>query len=121
MIPCKKTCADYYEGCHKNCERWKHFLQQSSAERKEKKAYLNAYNELCSTIVRQCRANTLRHSYWAYCLRGIFAVREYVSAFLPLHSRKKSPFLAPLKIGHTAAHSAQGLCFVHKRIVEWWG
>lgn len=56
MIPCKKTCADYYEGCHKNCERWKHFLQQSSAERKEKKAYLNAYNELCSTIVRQCRA-----------------------------------------------------------------
>lgn len=37
MIPCKKTCADYYEGCHKNCERWKHFLQQSSAERKEKK------------------------------------------------------------------------------------
>ena len=44
MIPCKKTCADYYEGCHKNCERWKHFLQQSSAERKEKKAYLNAYN-----------------------------------------------------------------------------
>lgn len=60
MIPCKKTCADYYEGCHKNCERWKLFLQQSSAERKEKKAYLNAYNELCSTIVRQCRANTLR-------------------------------------------------------------
>ena len=38
MIPCKKTCADYYEGCHKNCERWKHFLQQSSAERKEKKS-----------------------------------------------------------------------------------
>ena len=59
MIPCKKTRADYYEGCHKNCERWKHFLQQSSAERKEKKAYLNAYNELCSTIVRHMATSSV--------------------------------------------------------------
>ena len=72
MIPCKKTCADYYEGCHKNCERWKHFLQQSSAERKEKKAYLNAYNELCSTIVRQCP-----RQYAAAFLLGIVCKTKY--------------------------------------------
>lgn len=58
MIPCRKNCAEYYEGCHKNCERWKEFLYQSSIERKEKKAYLDNYNQLCSTVVRQCLANT---------------------------------------------------------------
>ena len=52
MIPCRKNCAEYYEGCHKNCERWKEFLYQSSIERKEKKAYLDNYNQLCSTVVR---------------------------------------------------------------------
>ncbi len=65
MIPCRKFCADYYEGCHKNCERWKDFLEKSSKEREEKKAYLHTYNELCSTIVRQCRANSLHYSHWA--------------------------------------------------------
>lgn len=58
MIPCRKNCAEYYEGCHKNCARWKEFLYQSSIERKEKKAYLDNYNQLCSTVVRQCLANT---------------------------------------------------------------
>ena len=28
MIPCQKTCADYCEGCHKNCARWKAFLKR---------------------------------------------------------------------------------------------
>ena len=54
----QENCAEYYEGCHKNCERWKEFLYQSSIERKEKKAYLDNYNQLCSTVVRQCLANT---------------------------------------------------------------
>lgn len=37
MIPCQKTCADYCEGCHKNCARWKAFLEQSSQQRREKR------------------------------------------------------------------------------------
>ena len=57
MIPCQKTCADYCEGCHKNCARWKAFLEQSSQQRREKKRYLDYYNDLCSTIIRQCRSN----------------------------------------------------------------
>lgn len=52
-----KTCADYCEGCHKNCARWKAFLEQSSQQRREKKRYLDYYNDLCSTIIRQCRSN----------------------------------------------------------------
>ena len=46
MIPCQKTCA-----------RWKAFLEQSSQQRREKKRYLDYYNDLCSTIIRQCRSN----------------------------------------------------------------
>lgn len=57
MIPCQKTCADYCEGCHKNCARWKAFLEQSSQQRREKKRYLDYYNDLCSTIIRQCCSN----------------------------------------------------------------
>ena len=45
------------EGCHKNCARWKAFLEQSSQQRREKKRYLDYYNDLCSTIIRQCRSN----------------------------------------------------------------
>ncbi len=58
MIPCRKTCADYCEGCHKTCPRWKEFLEKSSIERREKKAYLAYYSELCGTIARQCRASS---------------------------------------------------------------
>ena len=72
MIPCRKNCADYCEGCHKNCARWKAFLEQSSQQRREKKRYLDYYNDLCSTIIRQCRSNNpyLSQRYYLFPTRA---------------------------------------------------
>ena len=42
--------------CHELTELQKRF----SLERQKKKNYLNYYNDLCSTVVRQCRANEVR-------------------------------------------------------------
>ena len=60
MIPCKTGCDHYCEGCHKTCPAWKELQQRFSLERQKKKNYLNYYNDLCSTVVRQCRANEVR-------------------------------------------------------------
>lgn len=60
MIPCKNGCDHYCEGCHKTCPAWKELQQRFSLERQKKKNYLNYYNDLCSTVVRQCRANEVR-------------------------------------------------------------
>lgn len=59
-IPCKTGCDHYCEGCHKTCPAWKELQQRFSLERQKKKNYLNYYNDLCSTVVRQCRANEVR-------------------------------------------------------------
>ena len=51
MIPCQEKCPRYFEGCHKNCARWK----VRSVNRK-KKNYLEYHNAVCSTVIRQCRS-----------------------------------------------------------------
>ena len=60
MIPCKNGCPHYCEGCHKTCARWKTIQAQNELDRRRRKAYMDYYTQLCTTIVRQCRA-TLPH------------------------------------------------------------
>lgn len=57
MLPCRNSCPDYCEGCHKSCARWKTLQQEARARQQAKKAYLNYYWQLCGLIVRQCKAN----------------------------------------------------------------
>ena len=56
MLPCQKTCPSYREGCHKTCANWQARQGALREERQRKRAYLDYYNELCRTVVRQCRA-----------------------------------------------------------------
>ncbi len=53
MIPCRSGCANYCDGCHKTCAHWKELQEKNKAERLEKKAYLEYYNQICSTVLRQ--------------------------------------------------------------------
>jgi hypothetical protein len=55
MIPCKSTCQNYTEGCHKTCARWKALMQQQQIKRQQQKAYLDYHHELCGTLIRQYR------------------------------------------------------------------
>lgn len=56
-VPCQKPAPIIVRAVTKTCARWKAFLEQSSQQRREKKRYLDYYNDLCSTIIRQCRSN----------------------------------------------------------------
>ena len=56
MLPCQTGCPGHREGCHKDCARWKEFQAQQQLQRKKKKDYLKFYNDLCSTVARQCIA-----------------------------------------------------------------
>ncbi|MFI3168475.1 MAG: hypothetical protein R3Y06_00830 [Faecalibacterium sp.] len=46
MIPCKASCENYCEGCHKSCEKWTALQEKQRLERAQKKAYLQKYAEL---------------------------------------------------------------------------
>ena len=41
MIPCREGCAQYQEGCHKTCPRWKEMQEKLKLEKEKKK-----HNEL---------------------------------------------------------------------------
>lgn len=56
MLPCQTGCPGHREGCHKDCARWKEFQAQQQLQRQKKKDYLKFYNDLCSTVARQCIA-----------------------------------------------------------------
>lgn len=56
MLPCQTGCPGHREGCHKDCARWKEFQIQQQLQRQKKKDYLKFYNDLCSTVARQCIA-----------------------------------------------------------------
>ena len=42
--------------CQTGCARWKEFQAQQQLQRQKKKDYLKFYNDLCSTVARQCIA-----------------------------------------------------------------
>ena len=56
MLPCQSECPLHKEGCHKNCTRWQEFQRLQQQDRQKKKDYLRYYNELCTTVTRQCIA-----------------------------------------------------------------
>ncbi len=56
MIPCQEKCPRYFEGCHKNCARWKVLQAQQRSVNRKKKNYLEYHNAVCSTVIRQCRS-----------------------------------------------------------------
>ena len=55
MLPCRRTCADYYEGCHKTCLKWQQIKKQNKDEQEKKKKYLEHYLKLSKAMNRQCR------------------------------------------------------------------
>ena len=54
MIPCKSGCAEYCEGCHKTCARWRAIQAENRARRCAVKEYLNRCDRVSSTVIRQC-------------------------------------------------------------------
>ena len=64
MLPCRSGCPFYQEGCHKTCAKWRLFQKEQSAQRQAKKQYLRFYNDLCTQVVRQCRAIEYRRVAW---------------------------------------------------------
>ena len=58
MLPCKSHCDRYCENCHKHCAVWDEMQRQNRADRQRRKAYLDYYNDLYDTIIRQCYALT---------------------------------------------------------------
>ena len=55
MIPCREGCAQYQEGCHKTCPRWRAMQEQQHAETARKKEYLRQADEACRAVLSQCR------------------------------------------------------------------
>ena len=60
MIPCKNTCPDYFEGCHKTCARWRTYQDQNRLRRQAQKAYLEYQTRRCNAVIRQCQAVSAR-------------------------------------------------------------
>ena len=54
MIPCREGCAQYQEGCHKTCPRWKEIQEKIKLEKEKKKLYLDYHRKICTAIIRQC-------------------------------------------------------------------
>ena len=52
----QRSCLRYFEGCHKNCARWKVLQAQQRSVNRKKKNYLEYHNAVCSTVIRQCRS-----------------------------------------------------------------
>ena len=64
MLPCRETCPYYHDGCHKTCQAWQQYQAQLQKQHQEQKEYLKLHNEICSTVIRQCRTITgNRHAY----------------------------------------------------------
>ena len=63
MIPCTSTCHRYREGCHKTCAKWRLLQAKNRLERQRKKDYLQYYNQVNSTVLRQFRS-LQPHSYY---------------------------------------------------------
>ena len=55
MLPCRKSCTAYCEGCHKTCPRFRALQDQQHRELLQKKEYLRRANESCRTALYQCR------------------------------------------------------------------
>lgn len=53
MLPCSQTCSHYCPGCHKACPQWEKLQKQQTIQRKQKKAYLKYYGELCAIRTQQ--------------------------------------------------------------------
>lgn len=64
MIPCKNTCLDYYEGCHKTCPVWQSQQARRTEEYKRKMAYLKEHNEICSIMLNQLQRLTYHRIYY---------------------------------------------------------
>ena len=56
MLPCRATCPNYTDGCHKSCPAWaarRTAIQEDCRRRRE---YLSYYSRLCADIERRCSA-----------------------------------------------------------------
>ena len=52
-LPCQKNCSQYWDGCHKSCQKWKEFQEKQALERQKEKAFLREYRELYTQLERQ--------------------------------------------------------------------
>lgn len=66
MIPCRDSCPDYVEGCHKTCPKWKIYQANLQEQHRQKKQWLKSQNEVCTTVLRQCLSMNSSHPYRGY-------------------------------------------------------
>ncbi|MDO5777921.1 MAG: hypothetical protein Q4Q08_06465 [Eubacteriales bacterium] len=55
MLPCRKNCPHYCEGCHKTCAVWRMVQACQREENARKKEYLRRANENCRQCLQSCR------------------------------------------------------------------